>query len=90
MPTVHHRACPALMKVHFFLARGWVSRVDAQHEGFLQTLDAQPVHDIDQAPLSGSNDFRGVARKRAREDVSDLMFGECRRQSKSHNIGKAI
>jgi hypothetical protein len=31
-----------------------------------------------------------VARKRAREDVSDLMFGECRRQSKSHNIGKAI
>ena len=79
-----------LVKVHFFSARGWVSQVHAQYQGFLQTLGMQPVHGIDQAAGQWLERFQSVLRKRTREDVSDLMFGECGgRQCKSHDIRKA-
>jgi hypothetical protein len=69
-------AADKLVKVHFFLARGWVARVHAQYKGFLQTLGAQPVHGIDQAASQWLERLQGVPRKCAREELSDLMFTE--------------
>src|ERR1700722_13075243 len=64
-----------LVKVHFFLARGWVSRVSAQYKGFLQPLDMQPVHDIDQPASQWLERFQSVPRKFQGEKGGEPVFG---------------